>query len=328
MRPLPNEVAPSPAEPLSGERFGSVRAMATEITIRVPNGEGDPVIAWALEGALGEFENVGTACTRFDPTSPLMRANASPERWHRVPRTCFEAIASAHSAYTRTRGMFDPRILRDLASLGYDRSLPFLQGEVTLDRPAAPRRADLGPWRPRFRGASNEVLLGGHPIDLGGIGKGLALRSAAARLAVVVPDFLIEAGGDCWCSGRAQGGDLWRIGVEDPFGGDRPVAVLELRDQACTTSSIRIRRWKVAGRNFHHILDPRTGQPGGTGLLSVTVIGRDPAESEVWSKVLLLEGAAGVGRAAERRHLAALWVTSEGELRSSRAATRYVLWKA
>jgi len=302
--------------------------MATDITIRIPGGEGDPQIVRALEDALAEFTKFESECTRFDPASPLMRANASSERWHAMPPRCFAAIAEAHAAYTRTRGMFDPRILSDLTGLGYDRSLPFARGGVSVERPALSRRVQLGQWRPRFRGASGQVLLGEYPIDLGGIGKGLAVRQASAHLALVAPDHFIEAGGDCRCSGRAPGGDSWRVGIENPCGDKQPVAVLQLQDLACTTSSIRLRRWKADGRHVHHLIDPRTGKPGGDGLLSVTVIGRDPAESEVWSKVLFLAGALGVAAAAERRRLAAVWVTTTGEMLPSRAAEPYVLWHA
>ena len=58
------------------------------------------------------------------------------------------------------------------------------------------------------------------PVDLGGIGKGLALRWAAAGLvAEALTDFLLEAGGDRRRSGRL-GGEPWFVGIEDPAGGD------------------------------------------------------------------------------------------------------------
>ena len=256
-----------------------------------------------------------------------MRANASPHRWHRVPLKCFSAIVAAHSAYGRTNGVFDPRVLKDLERLGYDRSLPFAKGDVTVAGGASQGRVGLGPWRPRFRGATSEVLIGDHPIDLGGIGKGLAVAWASARLATVSPDHLIEAGGDCFCAGNSGEGQPWRIGVEDPQGAAEPVAVLALQDRACTTSSIRVRRWTAGGRSVHHILDASTGRPGGDGLLSVTVVGSDPALCEVWSKSLFLAGVAGIAAAAERRRLAALWVTTAGDLHHSRSADRYLLWQ-
>jgi thiamine biosynthesis lipoprotein len=309
-----------------GEMCARGRAMATDVVIRAPRPSGEPA-APALEDALGVFARVERACTRFDPRSPLMAANASPSRWHRVPPDCFAAIAAAHSAYLRTHGVFDPRVLNDLVALGYDRTLPFSGSEVEVAAVPQVRRTPLGRWRPRFRGSTREVVIGAHPIDLGGIGKGLAIRWAAERLATEVPDHLIEVGGDCWCGGVSAEGTPWRIGIEDPLGGEQPVAVLQLSGLACATSSTRVRRWKASGQAVHHLLDPRTGRPGGAGLLSVTVVDRDPAMAEVWAKTLFLCGAGRIAAAAQRRRLAAAWVSAAGDLAASRDMRPYLLWQ-
>jgi len=301
--------------------------MATDVTIKVPNGAHNREVIEAVESALRVFRRVEATCTRFDSQSPLMKANSAPERWHVVPPECYAAIAAAHAAYERTKGVFDPRILTDLVALGYDETLRFSGTDVCAHGEVPRRRPSLGPWRPRFRAATREVLIGTRPIDLGGIGKGLAIAWASAELAPIAPDHLIEAGGDCYCAGLSSERKPWRIGIEDPVGAGPPVAVLALRDRACTTSSIRVRRWNAGGRPVHHLLDASTGRPGGDGLLSVTVVGDEPDLSEVLSKALFLAGATGIATAAKRRGLAAVWVTTTGELGYSRAAERYLLWK-
>ena len=48
----------------------------------------------------------------------------------------------------------------------------------------------------------------------------------------------------------------------------------------------------VGDREVHHLIHPRTGEPGGDGLLAVTVAAPDPAWSEIWSKTLFLAGRA------------------------------------
>ena len=300
--------------------------MATDITVRaVLDRDHDPEL---LKPTLGVFSEVDASCTRFVATSPLMRANATPNHWHGVPALCFAALVEADRAYQRTAGRFDPRVLNDLLRLGYTGSLPFADGALSLQGPQPHRRRGLGPWRPRFRGGSREVLLGVHPVDLGGIGKGLAVRWASQTLRGLARDHLIEAGGDCYCSGRASGGGPWLVAVEDPAGGAGPVAVLSLSDRACTTSSLRLRRWRVGGEPVHHLLDPRNGGPGGAGLLAVTVVGADPALSEVWSKVVFLAGLKGAPGLASRKGLAALWVSTDGRLGMSQAMRQYVQWQA
>ncbi|MEI6624200.1 MAG: FAD:protein FMN transferase, partial [Actinomycetes bacterium] len=76
-----------------------------------------------------------------------------------------------------------------------------------------------------------------------------------------------------------------------------------------------------------HIIDPRTGQPGGDGLQAVTVVGPDPAEAEVWSKSLFLAGASGIGEVAAQNNLAALWVTDDDHLGVSSAMEQFVIWQ-
>jgi thiamine biosynthesis lipoprotein len=300
--------------------------MATEVTVRVAPG-GDPsVVDAALNDALGIFGQVERSCTRFDTTSPLMVANARPHDWHRVPRECFDAVTAAWEAYRGTAGRFDPRVIADLVALGYDRSLPFGAGEVTVAATTPRRRLSRPPWRPRFRRATGEICLG-HPVDLGGIGKGLAVRWASDRLRAAAPGHLVNAGGDCYGAGNAPDGSPWRVGVEDPAGGDEPVAVVQLHDLASATSSIRVRHWRAGGAEVHHLIDPRSGLPGGPGLMAVTVLAPDPAQAEVWSKVLFLAGVGGIAAEARRRAVAACWVTSDGRFVTSPAMERFVLWR-
>jgi thiamine biosynthesis lipoprotein len=167
------------------------------------------------------------------------------------------------------------------------------------------------------------------PIDLGGIGKGLALRWAARRLDLHgTLSYLLEAGGDLVARGAGPGGDGWRVGIEDPSGGGSPVAVIAARDLGVTTSSIGVHAWVVDGRPVHHLLDPATGQPGGDGLLAVTVATADPAWAEVWSKTLFLAGHGGVAHLARARGLAAWWIATDGHVEMTPAARARTLWVA
>jgi thiamine biosynthesis lipoprotein len=314
---------------LAEEIVGHATAMASGITVRAVTRGGDAGrIRRAVAAALDVFTEVDTSCTRFDPSSTLMQINAAPDRWHRADDVCFEALVESHRAYQLTHGTFDPRVVDDLVRLGYARSMK--DGvPVSVDAPhALDGRRPLPPWRPEFDRDRRRVRLGGLPVDLGGIGKGLAVRWAAQRLEPAHAGFLVEAGGDCYCSGTAADGGPWRIGVEDPTGDAGPIAVLELSGRACATSSIRLRHWLAGGTTVHHIIDPRTGLPGGRGLQSVTAVGVDPAWAEVTSKTLFLKGSDGIAEAAAAGEAAALWVTDDNHLVMSAAMRPYVLWQS
>ena len=306
------------------ERVAETSAMASRISVRLVSDDGPDRSASRLSEALQVFHDVDRTCTRFDDSSDLMRANARGDQWVAVAPYCFDALVEAHAAYRRTMGRFDPRVLADLVRLGYDRSLKHAAPSYRDATALVPRMA-LPQWRPEFRRATYEVRVGPVPIDLGGIGKGLAVRWAADRLRDSV-GCLVEAGGDCFCRGVATDGQPWRVGVEDPEDSTQPLAVLEVSDAAVATSSVRIRSWQVAGRDVHHLIDPRTGQPGGQGLAAVTVIDSDPAAAEVASKTLFLTGRQGVRTSAEHLGLAALWVDDNGVLGWSPALAPSLVW--
>ncbi len=339
---MPSPEAPAPGATRqeqrweAGELVSERVAMATRCAVRLvpPDGAEPSRIEAAAAEALAIFAEVEAACTRFCADSPLMRANQAPDRWQRVPRILLEAVEEAKRAHDRTGGRVDPRVLGALVDLGYDRTLPFGREAVRLARAglrAGPRRPGRGgAFRPGIRRAAGEVRLGPEPIDLGGIGKGLAVRWADQSLMAVAPDHLVDAGGDCACRGGPPGGGPWLVGVEDPSpcgeqGG--PVAVLGLRDRAVATSSVRLRRWTANGRPVHHLIDPRTGRPGGEGLLAVTVVGEDPAVAESWSKALFLAGRRQIGSLARRRGLAALWVEEDGKVSTTGQIERYLRWR-
>jgi FAD:protein FMN transferase len=313
------------------------RAMATDVSLRVVDpgaGARD-----ALRRAEAVFVRVEAACTRFQATSPLMLANADPSRFHEVPLECAWAVEEAIRAHRETNGVFDPRVFDALVDLGYDHSRVF--APAALDRAAGgPDDAGLPDtrqplasqptWAPRVEhlGDRHRIHLDGARIDLGGIGKGLAVRWAARELIGAGRSALVEAGGDCQLLGTGPSDGGWLVGVEDPHGGSDPLAVLSLKDLGCATSSVRLRRWMVDGREVHHIIDPRTGRSGGQGLAAVTVVHPDAAWAEVWSKTLFLTGSKRIEEVASQRQLAAVWVQVDGTVGLTPQARDRVVWAA
>lgn len=306
-------------------------AMASQVTVRVLDPTVDPGPAMASVEAI--FRDIERTCTRFDPASDLMRANAEPEAWTTVAPSCLAAIELAYAAYQRTGGAFDPRVLRTLTAMGYDRSLNFAGGDVHTTGSPLPAMGQAQPWMPEFDVDASRVRLGTDPIDLGGIGKGYAVRRGIEALAGLGRSALVEAGGDLATYGdgpvRPDGEKrAWRAAVEDPRGADGPIAVIDASDTAVATSSLKLRSWRSGGRDVHHLIDPRTGHPATAGLASVTVVDADPAWAEVWTKAAFLEGAQGIRTFVEREGLAAMWVDESGSVGHSASLRDRIIWEA
>jgi thiamine biosynthesis lipoprotein len=313
------------------------RAMGSALRLTMPAGlrTGDEVapdtdeLAAAWAEVVDEFERSEEAMSRFRETSDLTVLNRSAGTGLAVTvdRRLERAVVAADRARRVTAGRFDPRVLDDLDRLGY-RGAP-LPAREGAGRPSA---VAVAPDRVTDRIACRVApgcLRVGRPIDLGGIGKGLALRWTTERLdRRGLGSYLLEAGGDLVARGPGPDADGWRVGIEDPCGGDAPVAVISVGDLAVTTSSVGVHAWVVDGRPVHHLLDPATGRPGGDGLLAATVASGDPAWAEVWSKSLFLAGRAGIAELARRRGLAAWWISADRELEMTPAARVLTVWVA
>jgi FAD:protein FMN transferase len=111
----------------------------------------------------------------------------------------------------------------------------------------------------------------GMRIGLGGIAKGYAVdRSAAVLRAAGFADFMVQAGGDLFVAG-SKGSASWMVGVRDPRGGPRDIiGRMPIKDHAFSTAGDYERSFVLAGRRYHHIIDPKTGYPA-TASREVTI---------------------------------------------------------
>jgi len=299
----------------------STTAMASSVRIIAADGTEDEV-TMALRAARGSIEEVEATCSRFDASSELSRVNARPSGPHEVSALLLEMVGLAVTGHQGTTGRFDPRVLGDLERMGYDRT--FL--EMNREGGHLAQRPPRGDWAPVVDPHRALLDLRGAPIDLGGVAKGAAADRALRAMAVHGVHGLVDIGGDGAVSGPDGLGAPWSIGIEDPDGQEEPVAVFALSRGGYATSSIRLRHWEIAGTAVHHLLDPVTGQPGGEGLRSVTVLAASGAMAEIAAKAAFLAGRSGIAQHADDESLACFWIDVEGRRSWSAAMTPSLIW--
>lgn len=258
------------------------------------------------------------ALSRFDPESALARLNASGVA-EDVDEVLWDAIDVALRAAAATDGLVTPTILPALEAAGYDRSFERVERGGT-GRVAARAVPD---FRAVERDARTRTirLRPGLRLDLGGTAKGWSADVAASELARFGPA-LVDLGGDIATSAAR---DAWPIAVDDPRG--ETLDLVLLRRGGIATSGRDFRRWKRAGVEQHHLVDPRTGAPARTDVVSATVVAACALDAEVAAKRVLLEGSvAGLAWVEAQPELAALVVRDDGHVVRSRCFSLHV-WK-
>lgn len=155
----------------------------------------------------------------------------------------------------------------------------------------------------------------GMEIDLGSVAKGYAGQLAAQMLRNSgVESALLNLGGNVQTVGAKPDGSPWQIGIKDPQGEDA-MMVLSVEDQAVVTSGGYERYFEQDGQTYWHVMDPSTGHPADSGLISVTIVGDEGVVCDGLSTALFvmgLEKAADLW--AQSCDFEAVFVTASGEV--------------
>jgi thiamine biosynthesis lipoprotein len=135
-------------------------------------------------------------------------------------------------------------------------------------------------------------------IDLGSAGKGYAVDRAIARLRENgVRRALLHGGtSSVHAIGVPDGAEGWRIAWR---AGRAPARTFELHDSALAVSAIHGKAFRVDGRVFGHVMDPRSGEPADVAT-SAVVTGPDSLLCDALSTALLVGGARWLPHLSER----------------------------
>jgi len=144
-----------------------------------------------------------------------------------------------------------------------------------------------------------EFKLPGMKIDLGGIAKGYALDQAVKKLKEnKINNCLINAGGQVYALGE-NAGLAWKIGIKRARGADLS-GRLEIKNQSVSTSGDYEQFFSKKGKRYSHIIDPKTGYPACSGVISVTVVAPSGIDADALSTAAFVLGKRGAEELAKK----------------------------
>ncbi len=231
------------------------------------------------------FNLIEDTCSRFRANSELSRLNQQIDKEVIVSSEMFSILTDAFRFYKESEGIFNPGVLSTLENHGYAKSIEMIKGkEIALASPSPTVPVHSHPF---LLDEQKQAVTLFTKIDLGGIAKGWVIDHAAQLLEKEGYGF-INVGGDMRIFGTLP--RHLNIGIESPFAETEMISSIQVQKGALATSTTMKRKWLINGEWTHHLIDPRTGEPSESKIVSATVTAPTALEADVWAKTVLLLG--------------------------------------
>ncbi|MDD4910511.1 MAG: FAD:protein FMN transferase [Candidatus Omnitrophica bacterium] len=239
----------------------------------------------AADIAFKEIKRVEALLSKYDPESEVSRLNrsgaleASPETFFLVKRS--------KEFWQASGGAFDITVAPLVDLWGF-----------TDKKYKVPAKKDIedtlklvGSDKIILREEGNTITFkaAGMKVDLGAIAKGYALDRAKEKLKEAgIKSCLLNAGGQIYALGN-RSGRPWKIAVRSPRA-NKPAGYLELEDESASTSGDYEQFFLKDNARYAHIIDPKTGYPADSGIISVTVAAADGLTADALSTAIFISG--------------------------------------
>lgn len=243
----------------------------------------------ALKAVKNEAQRLERILSRFLSGSDISRINRSAGvKFEKISPETIEILSCAMKISVGSYGLFDVTVgpLADLWDYRY------------ASEPPADNKIDLAlrliNYRDLYFDADRKTAglkNHGQSVDLGGIGKGFA----SDRFMEIFKEYGVTSafsniGGNVSTLGGKPEGSPWRVGIRHPRLNGL-IGAVEVTGKAVVTSGDYERYFlNKEGKRFHHILNPLTGYPAESGLVSVTVVADSAMIADALSTVVFVAG--------------------------------------
>jgi len=275
------------------------------------------------------FRVIDRSLSLWDSASTVTRFNTATDSFATGDRHFQVVVSLARQQWLATEGAFDPTVLPLVRAWGLGK-----EGRAALDTAAVdsllrcvgmPRIYIPDSWERAHASAplvfrKSEACV---QFDPNGIAQGYTVDMVALLLRQRgIERMMVEVGGEVRASGTNERGEPWTIQIDKPTAGAEHVlqVVVPLRDRSLATSGNYRKFIEIGGKRYGHTIDPRTGRPAMSDLLSASVVANDCATADALGTALMVMGTEGA------KQWLALHPEVEGYLISDDGKGGYLTW--
>jgi thiamine biosynthesis lipoprotein len=289
--------------------------MGTSYTVELAAPIDDAVRTGLAELIEVELAAINRAMSTYDPQSELSQFNRRQDLgWVPASPGLFEVLDSASRISSSSQGAFDVTVgpLVDLWGFGPEyrtRRVPNDEVIKQLRESVDYQNVQIDPSAGAIRKRRSRTQ-----VDLCAIAKGYGVDRVAMVLdRQGVHDYLVEIGGELRARGTTAAGSPWRVGIERPVEGRHVVGeIVALENRGIATSGTTEDFFEQDGRQYSHIIDPKTARPVEHPPIAVSVVADTTMEADAWATALVVLGPERGYSLAQARGLAVMFVTASG----------------
>ncbi|HHU92158.1 MAG TPA: FAD:protein FMN transferase [Halanaerobiaceae bacterium] len=279
---------PKTAQKTAPEKTRTNFLMNTVVQIKLYGEEGDRIIDRSFDRIRNIEEMMSRTLTGSDIY--LLNENYPSQEYITVNPDTYKVLERALYFADLSGGKFDPSIglLVELWGIGTAAARVPSAEEIERALSSVDYRQIL--LKPENR--SVKLLGEGMKLDLGAIAKGFAADEVGKIMKEEgIESAFVNLGGNVLLIGSKPDGTPWKIGIQDPrFNRGNVMASIELQDKTIVTSGNYERYFEEDGIIYHHILDPETGYPARSDIISVSIVGDSSLDADALSTSVFILG--------------------------------------
>lgn len=227
----------------------------------------------AIDEVVNKLNDIDDKMSVFKEYSEASRINENAGKLpQKVSKDTYFLLKKAVEYSELLKGTFDPTIrpLVDLWGIGTENAKIPSESEIINKLKLVDYRDIILNEEESSIKLKNE----GQKIDFGGIAKGYAADEVRSILEKnKIKSALIDLGGNIFALGKKSDGTAWNIGIQNPFNTrGECVGVINAINKSVVTSGNYERYFLRDGKRFHHIIDPQTGYPSDSEIISATIV--------------------------------------------------------
>ena len=240
-----------------------------------------------IEGVMQQVDN---SLSPFNKSSVITAINNNTST--KADKYLTEVFTLAQTVNKETDGAFDITVAPLVNAWGFG----FRNGTRPTDAQTDSLLAIVGQEKVTLK--DGEIIKSDPRImlDCSAIAKGFGVDKVAEFLAGKgIENFLVEIGGEISARGKNSRGTEWNIGVTKPVDDSLSInqenqAVLQITNKAMATSGNYRNFYYEGGKKYAHTINPHTGKPAQSDILSATVIAQTCAVADAYATAFMVLG--------------------------------------